>query len=122
MYKYSDTHEWVDFKDGIATVGVTHFAQQELGEVVYVELPEIGKTVNVGEEVAVLESTKAAADIYSPLTGTITEVNHKLDTASELVNKSPEKEGWLFKMKPTDPNEINKLMDEITYKGLVSGQ
>ncbi len=116
MLKYSDTHEWVDLKDGIATIGVTDYAQKELGDIVYVELPKVGKAVKAGEEAAVLESTKAAADVYSPLSGTIVEVNQQLTTASELVNRSPEEQGWLFKLKPADLKEFDGLLDEKAYK------
>ena len=116
MLKYSDTHEWVDLKDGIATIGVTDYAQKELGDIVYVELPKVGKAVKAGEEAAVLESTKAAADVYSPISGTIVEVNQQLTTASELVNRSPEEQGWLFKLKPADLKEFDGLLDEKAYK------
>lgn len=114
--KFTDTHEWVDLKEGVATIGVTQFAQKELGDIVYVELPKIGKTVKAGEEAAVLESTKAAADVYSPLSGVILEVNETLKNASELVNQSPEAQGWLFKLKPTDLKEWDNLMDEQAYR------
>src|ERR1700733_12533043 len=84
LMKFSETHEWVEEKDGIATIGITHFAQKELGEIVYVELPEVGKSVKAGEEAAVLESTKAAADVYSPVSGKVIEINERLKEASEL--------------------------------------
>lgn len=113
--KYTETHEWVDVKEGIGTVGVTNFAQKELGDIVYVELPEVGKDVSAGEEVVVLESTKAAADVYTPVSGTITEVNVNLSEASELVNQSPELNGWIFKIKLADDSELNNLMDSETY-------
>jgi glycine cleavage system H protein len=116
--KFTESHEWInlDLSSDIATVGVSNYAQNELGEIVYVELPTVGKSVKAGGEVAVLESTKAAADVYSPVSGTIVEVNKQLSTASELVNKSPEKEGWIYKIKLTDKSEIDTLMDETTYK------
>ena len=113
--KYTETHEWIDVKEGIGTVGVTNFAQKELGDIVYVELPEVGKDVSAGEEVVVLESTKAAADVYTPVSGTITEVNVNLSEASELVNQSPELNGWIFKIKLADDSELNNLMDSETY-------
>lgn len=109
--KYTETHEWIDTKEGIGTVGVTDFAQKELGDIVYVELPKVGKQVKAGEEIAVLESTKAAADIYSPVSGTIVEINQSLTNNSELVNKSPENEGWIFKIKLNAPAELNNLKD-----------
>ncbi len=114
--KFSETHEWIEVKEDIGTVGVSNYAQKELGDIVYVELPKVGKHVNAGEEAAVLESTKAAADVYSPVSGTIVEVNTSLAAASDTVNKSPEKEGWLFKIKLSSPQELDKLMDEKEYE------
>lgn len=113
--KYSESHEWIEVANGIGTVGVTDHAQKELGDIVYVELPKIGKQVKAGEEAAVLESTKAAADVYSPVSGTIFEINMSLSQASEKVNQSPEKEGWLFKIKLNDMNELNQLLDAESY-------
>lgn len=114
--KFSETHEWVRVEDGVAIVGITDFAQKELGEIVYVELPIVGKSVKAGEEAAVLESTKAAADVYSPISGKVMEVNEKLKEASELINHSPEKEGWIFKLQLSDESELDKLMDLKTYQ------
>lgn len=115
--KFTNSHEWVDIKQGtdIATIGITQYAQKELGEIVYVELPEVGKTVKAEAEVAVLESTKAAADVYAPISGVIVEVNKTLTTESNLINKSPEKDGWIFKLKMTDPSELKELMDSDAY-------
>ena len=118
--KYTSTHEWIQVTDDIATVGVTNHAQKELGEIVFVELPKLGKSVRAGEEAAVLESTKAAADVYSPVSGEIVAINTALNNASELVNKSPEFQGWLFKVKLTNPQEVNKLLDEKTYLTQIS--
>jgi len=117
--KFTESHEWIDVKEGVGTVGVTEFAQKELGDIVYVELPKVGKTVTAAEEAAVLESTKAAADVYSPVSGTILEVNVALSTAPEQVNKSPEKEGWLFKIKLSHPDELDALLGEIDYQTLI---
>ena len=114
--KFTETHEWLELNDGIAVVGVTEHAQKELGDIVYVELPKPGKHVNAGEEISVLESTKAAADVYSPISGTILEVNEILSEKPELINQSPEANGWLFKIKPTNPIELKHLLDEETYK------
>lgn len=113
--KYTESHEWVELQNGLATVGVTNFAQKELGDIVYVELPQVGKEVKAGEEAAVLESTKAAADVYAPVSGTIVEVNKLLNESSELINQSPEKNGWIFKMKTTNAKEYDNLMDAQTY-------
>jgi len=112
--KYTQTHEWIDVKDGEGTVGVTDYAQHELGDIVYVELPKVGKEVKKGEEAVVLESTKAAADVYAPVSGTITAINTNLNLAPELVNASAEKEGWLFKIKLSDKNEYDLLLDTPT--------
>lgn len=109
--KFTETHEWIDVKDGIGVVGVSNYAQKELGDIVYVELPKVGKEVKKGEEAAVLESTKAAADVYAPVSGKITEVNIALTQASELVNSSPESKGWLFKIILSDPKELDNLLD-----------
>jgi glycine cleavage system H protein len=114
--KFTQTHEWIELEDDIAKIGVSQFAQKELGEIVYVELPKVGKSLKQGEEAAVLESTKAAADVYSPLSGTIVEVNSRLSEHSELINQSPEKEGWIFKLKLSQPAELNQLMDRTTYE------
>ena len=116
MKKYTESHEWIEVVDGIGTVGVSDFAQQELGDIVYVELPEVGKTVQAGEEAAVLESTKAAADMYFPVSGTVMEVNEALNETSEIINQSAENEGWIFKINLSNVDELNKLMDEEQYK------
>src|SRR5437870_1500856 len=109
--KFTETHEWIDVKDGIGIVGITEYAQKELGDIVFVELPEVGKTVKAGSEAAVLESTKAAADVYSPVSGTIIAVNTALKEKSELVNTSPQKDGWLFQIKLSNPDELKHLDD-----------
>ena len=115
IMKYTDSHEWLKTTGNEGVVGVSEYAQSELGDVVYVELPQVGKKIHAGEEAAVLESTKAAADVYAPITGTITEVNQALENSPELINTSPESEGWLFKMAIDDPSELDKLMDEKAY-------
>ncbi len=117
--KFTQTHEWIDVKDGVGTVGVTEYAQKELGDIVFVELPKVGKQVKKGEEVVVLESTKAAADVYSPVSGTIVEVNTALVERAELVNQSPQASGWLFKLQLSDPTEIAPLMDVEAYKAIL---
>lgn len=114
--KFTETHEWVILENQEGTVGVTDYAQHELGDIVYVELPEVGSTVNAGDEVAVLESTKAAADLYSPLSGTITAVNEALNHAPEQINSNPEDSGWIFKVKLSDPAEYEALMDRDQYE------
>jgi glycine cleavage system H protein len=120
--KFTDSHEWIEMETStIARVGITTYAQQELGDIVYVELPTVGKAVNARQEVAVLESTKAAADVYSPVTGMVTEVNTKLVNAPELVNQSPERDGWLCKIRVSDPAELDLLMDLTDYQAMLNG-
>jgi glycine cleavage system H protein len=113
--KYTETHEWLEDNNGIGTVGVTNHAQDQLGDIVYVELPKLGKVVKIGEEAAVLESTKAAADVYTPVSGEIVEVNQGLTSAPELINRSPEKEGWIFKIKISNKDEVKGLLDSQAY-------
>ncbi|MFQ5729985.1 MAG: glycine cleavage system protein GcvH [Waddliaceae bacterium] len=114
--KFTETHEWIEKENGMGTIGVTDYAQKELGDIVYVELPEVGKMVKAGEEAVVLESTKAAADIYSPVSGKIVEVNTSLVDTPELINESPEKKGWLYKIELSDVEELNNLMDGSQYQ------
>ncbi|CDR32849.1 glycine cleavage system protein GcvH [Criblamydia sequanensis] len=120
MKYYTITHEWVEAHGRSATIGVSNFAQQELGDIVYVELPEVGKSVQAGSEIAVLESTKAAADVYTPLSGKIIEVNQNLKEKAELINTSPEKEGWLFKIELSNLEELKTLLDAEGYERLIS--
>ncbi len=117
MKKYTETHEWikVDSATNSATVGVTDYAQHELGDVVYVELPQVGKSVKAGQEVVVLESTKAAADVYSPVSGKILEVNQTLKEQTHLVNESAEDKAWLYKMSIENSQELAKLLDQSAY-------
>lgn len=114
--KYAASHEWVKLDDdGVATIGISDHAQDALGDIVFVELPEPGTTVNAKDEVAVVESVKAASDIYSPLSGEITGVNDALLDAPETVNSSPYENGWFYKMKLTDEGELSELMDADAY-------
>lgn len=114
--KYVTSHEWIRLEDdGTVTVGITDHAQELLGDVVYVELPEIDSEVAVEDEMAVVESVKAASDIYAPLSGTIVEINEALEDAPETVNSSPYDDGWMFKMKPSEPSEIDNLLDSEAY-------
>lgn len=110
--KFTESHEWIDVDQDVGTVGITQYAQKELGDIVYVELPRIGAAVAAGDVAAVLESTKAAADVYSPVTGTIVEVNTALSTAPELINREPEKGGWIFKIQIKHPEELQALLDK----------
>jgi glycine cleavage system H protein len=117
---YTDEHEWIDVEDDIATVGITDYAQGQLGDIVFVELPEVGALIEQGKDAAVVESVKAASDVYAPITGEITEVNPALEEDPALVNSAPEDEGWFFKMTIADPGELDALMDEDGYKAFVA--
>jgi glycine cleavage system H protein len=117
---YTEEHEWIDVEDDIATVGITDFAQGQLGDIVFVELPEVGALIEQGKDAAVVESVKAASDVYAPITGEITEVNAALEEDPALVNSSPEDDGWFFKMTIADEGELDGLMDEDGYKAFVA--
>lgn len=115
--KYRESHEWVRKEaDGTYTVGITEHAQELLGDMVFVDLPDVGSTYSQGDDCAVAESVKAASDIYAPLSGEIVEVNSALDGEPELVNSAPYAEGWLFRLKASDESELDRLMDADAYK------
>jgi glycine cleavage system H protein len=113
--KYSDQHEWVRVDGDTGTVGISDFAQEQLGDVVFIELPSVGKAVIQGEEVAVVESVKAASEIYSPISGVVIEVNEALVDQPGTVNEAAEVEGWVFKIKLADLSELDDLMDSDDY-------
>lgn len=119
MRYYTDEHEWIDVEGDVATVGITDYAQGQLGDIVFVELPEVGAMIEQGKDAAVVESVKAASDVYAPITGEITEVNPALEEDPALVNSSPEDDGWFFKMTIADVGELDGLMDEDGYKAFV---
>jgi len=115
--KYISSHEWIRVEDdGSVTIGITDHAQELLGDIVYVELPDIDSEVAVEDEMAVVESVKAASDIYAPISGTITEINELLEDAPETINSSPYDDGWMFKMQPSEPSELDNLIDAETYQ------
>ncbi|MCK0169111.1 glycine cleavage system protein GcvH [Jannaschia sp. S6380] len=116
--KYTEEHEWLDDNDGVITVGITEHAATQLGDVVFVELPEVGQTVTKGEEIVVIESVKAASDILAPLDGEITEINDKLADNPGLVNEDAEA-AWFFRMTTTTREEMDGMMDEDAYKEFV---
>jgi len=120
--RYTKSHEWVRVEGQTATVGITDHAQTELTDVVYVELPQVGKELKAGEACAVVESVKAASDIYAPLSGRVTEVNTKLEQDPGLVNSDPYGEGWFFKMELTCPEEVSQLLDAQAYARLIEGE
>ena len=114
---YTETHCWVRKEDdGDVVVGITDFAQEQMTELTFVELPEVGETVEAGGEVAVVESVKAANDVYAPVSGEIVAVNDDLTEEPELVNQDPFGRGWLFRIRPSDPSELDRLMDFDTYE------
>ncbi|WP_423599483.1 glycine cleavage system protein GcvH [Roseateles sp. MS654] len=117
--KYTPDHEWVDTTDGIATVGITVHAQDALGDVVFVDLPEVGKSFAAKEVAGVVESVKAAADVYAPVSGEVVEVNEALRADPSLANSDPLKSGWFFKVKLSNPSELDGLMDSTAYDELV---
>lgn len=117
---FTDEHEWLDVTGDEATVGITDYAQSQLGDIVFVEVPEAGKDVKKGEDAAVVESVKAASDVYAPLDGTITEGNAALGDDPSLVNTDPEGEGWFFKLTLADKSQLDGLMDEAAYKDFIA--
>lgn len=119
--KYAETHEWVRADDGeLVTIGISDYAQAELTELVFIELPEVGREFAQGEEIAVVESVKSASDIYSPVSGEVVEVNEELNDQPSLVNESPFDQGWLFKVKLTNAVEVDGLLDAAAYTAKVS--
>jgi glycine cleavage system H protein len=117
--KYTDTHEWVKLENNIAKVGITDHAQSELTDIVFVELPEIGKKIKKGDELCVVESVKSVSEIYSPLSGKLTKINEKLEDSPETINSNPYDEGWLVEIEIDDKTEIEKLLDADSYKKLI---
>ena len=117
---FTEDHEWIRVEGDTATIGITQYAAEQLGDVVFVELPEAGKAVAKGTEAAVVESVKAAAEVNAPVSGTVSEVNGALEGAPQTVNEAPEGDGWIVKMTVTDPGELASLMDEAAYKEFVA--
>ena len=118
--RYATTHEWVRPEgDGVFTVGISDHAQDLLGDMVFVELPDVGDAVTTGDDVAVAESVKAASDVYSPIAGEIVEVNEDLEDSPELVNSDPYGDGWLFKIKADDASEVDGLLDAESYENSI---
>ena len=121
MMKFTKEHEWIRVENGVGTVGITDYAQTQLGDVVFVELPSVGRAVEQGKEAAVVESVKAASEIYAPASGTVTEVNSALGDQPGKVNEDPAGAGWFFKIKLAKPGELDSLMDEAGYKSYIEG-
>ncbi len=119
IVKYTKEHEWIRVEDGVGIVGITEYAQEQLGDIVYVELPEVGAEVTQGGDAAVVESVKAASEVYAPVGGEVTEVNQNLADNPGTVNTDAMGEGWFFKMKIADTGEVARLMDGVDYQEYV---
>ncbi len=119
--KFTEDHEWIKIDGDIGTVGITDYAQEQLGDVVFVEVPEVGKDLTKGDEAAVVESVKAASEVYAPLDGQVTEVNEALADEPSLVNSAAMADGWFYKLKLADLGQLEGLMDEAAYKEFVAG-
>lgn len=116
---FTEDHEWISVEGGVATVGITIHAQEQLGDLVFVDLPEVGRTVSKGEGIVVVESVKAASDVYAPVDGEVVEVNDAVSSDPALINQAAEGEGWLFKLKPSDEGQLSGLLDKAGYDKLV---
>ncbi|WP_411290603.1 glycine cleavage system protein GcvH [Sphingorhabdus sp.] len=118
---FTEDHEWIEVDGDSATVGITNFAQEQLGDIVFAEVPAVGATLKKGGDAAVVESVKAASDVYAPVSGTVTEGNGALEGDPALVNSAPEGEGWFFKLTLSDTSELDSLMDSTAYQSFVDG-
>ena len=117
--KYTDDHEWVSVKDDVAIIGITDFAQSELGDIIFVEFPDTGISINQKDSVGTLEAVKTVADIYSPVTGEVIEVNDNLESSPELINEDPYEEGWILKIKITNKDELDSLLSSSDYEKMI---
>lgn len=120
--KYHKEHDWARIEGDTAVFGITHYAQESLGDVVYIELPEVGAELTAGTSYAEVESVKAVSDVYAPLSGSVVEVNQEVIDAPELLNESPYEDGWLVKVKLSDPGEADELMSASDYEGMLAEQ
>ena len=118
--KYTDDHEWITVAGDVVTIGITNYAQEQLGDVVFVDLPEVGAELSKGDEAGVIESVKAASELYAPVSGTVAEVNEALNDEPALLNSDPEAGGWIVKITLSNAGELDGLMDEAAYKELVA--
>lgn len=121
-YRYTQEHEWVRLEGNLATIGITDYAQHELGDVVYVDLPKVGAKLNAGESFGTVESVKAVSDIYAPVSGEVAEVNSSLAETPETINKDPHGKAWLIKLKLANSSELSKLMDAAAYEAFLAGK
>ena len=120
--RYSKEHEWVATEDSVATIGVTDYAQDQLGEIVYIELPSVGYKVSKDDPFGVIESVKAVSDIFAPVSGTVTEVNQELAESPEIINEDPYGDGWLIKIRISDGAELDDLMDNDEYQEIIAAE
>ena len=120
MLRFTDQHEWLKIEDGVATIGITHHAQEQLGDLVFVELPDRGATVEKGAGIGVVESVKAASDVYAPVTGEVLEINERVVSEPGLVNSDPMGKGWLFRLRLANASELDGLKDEAAYKAMIN--
>ena len=116
---YTKEHEWANFKDNEVIIGITDYAQSQLGDIIFIEFPEIGDQINAGDSFGEVEAVKTVSELYAPVTGTVLEVNENLEDAADLVNSDPYGDGWLIKIKPTNLNEKDDLMKSAAYKELI---
>ena len=121
-YRYTRDHEWIDVKDGVGTVGITDYAQHELGDVVFVELPKVGAKIEAGKSFGTVESVKAVSEIYAPVSGEITEANLALQNTPEKINTDPHGAAWLIKLRLANPADVGKLMDAAAYEAFIAAQ
>ena len=117
--KYTDDHEWVSINDGVATIGITDFAQSELGDIIFVEFPDTGMSINQKDSVGTLEAVKTVADIYSPVTGEVIEINDNLESSPELINEDPYEKGWILKIKISNKDELDSLLSNSDYEKMI---
>ncbi len=121
-YRYTEQHEWIHLEGNRAKVGITEYAQGELGDIVYVELPEVGKKVSKGETLATVESVKSVSDVYAPVAGEVVEVNGALESAPETINNDPHGAGWIVILEIADPKEVDSLLDAAAYEKLIASE
>ena len=117
---YTEEHEWADYKDDVVVIGITDYAQSQLGDVIFIELPDVGDEINLGDAFGEIEAVKTVSELFAPISGTITEVNETLDDSPEKVNSDPFDEGWLIKVTPSIPEEKDELMNFLSYEEFVS--
>lgn len=121
-FKYTEEHEWVLVEDEIVTIGITDFAQDALGDIVFVELPEVGAKIEAGKPFGVVESVKAVSDVYAPISGEVVEINEELPDTPELLNTSPYEDAWMIKIRPSDPSQLEDLMSAEEYQEFIEEQ